>query len=168
MALSVYSTSIPIFIHHLKSLQTILRKGEDHAINHKIDPSVLLNSRLFPDMFALTRQVQIASDTAKGGGARLAGVELPKFEDTETSFTELYARIAKTIDFLRGIKAEQLEGAETRKIQFKVGSREVSLSGADYISYWVLPNLLFHTTTAYNILRHNGIEIGKKDFLGEI
>ena len=119
MALSVYSTSIPIFIHHLKSLQTILRKGEDHAINHKIDPSVLLNSRLFPDMFALTRQVQIASDTAKGGGARLAGVELPKFEDTETSFTELYARIAKTIDFLRGIKAEQLEGAETRKIQFK-------------------------------------------------
>ncbi len=168
MALSVYSTSIPIFIHHLKSLETILRKGEDHAISRKIDPSVLLNSRLFPDMFPLTRQVQIASDTAKGGGARLAGLELPKFDDSETSFAELYARIAKTIEFLRGIKAAQLEGAETRKIQFKVGSREVSFNGADYISSWVIPNLLFHTTTAYNILRHNGIEIGKKDFLGEI
>lgn len=168
MTLSVYSTCIPVVLHHLKSLDAILRKGEAYAQAKKIEPGVLLNSRLFPDMFPLVRQVQIASDTAKGAGARLAAIEVPKFEDNETTFSELYARVAKTIDFLQGITKEKFEGAETRQIQFKVGSREVAFTRENYTSAWVMPNLLFHITTAYNILRHNGVELGKRDFLGDI
>ena len=167
MTSSLYAFSIPVVISHLKVLENILRKGEAYAQAKKIDPGVLLNSRLFPDMFPLTRQVQIATDMAKGAGARLAAIEIPKYEDNETTFAELYARLQKTVSFLQDISIDKFNGAETRPITFKTSSREISFNGQDYVTKWVIPNVLFHVTTAYNILRHNGVEIGKKDFLGE-
>lgn len=166
MSLAVYNTTIPVFIQYLTNLNTILKKSEDHALTRKIEPSVLLNSRLFPDMFPLIRQVQIASDTAKAAGARLTGQEAPKFEDTETTYDQLYARIQKTIDYLKSLAPESFEGAQARAIAFKVAGRDIQFDGATYITTWVFPNLLFHITTAYNILRHNGVDIGKRDFLG--
>ena len=150
----------------LTNLSHILKKGEEHAEAKKIDPSILLNSRLFPDMFPLVRQVQIATDMSKGGVARLAGVDIPKYEDTETTFAELQARINKTIAFIDSIQAGQLEGAESKDITINVRKVDLQFKGQEYLLSWVLPNVYFHVTTAYNILRHNGVELGKPDFMG--
>lgn len=166
MAISMYQASVPVFQRSLTSLAGILAKGAAYAEAKKIDPAVLLGSRLFPDMFALTRQVQIASDNAKGCAARLAGVEPPKFEDNEATFAELDARIQKTIDFLKTFKPEQIDGSEARPVTLKLRDRTVEFVGINYLLHFALPNYFFHATTAYAILRHNGVELGKPDFLG--
>jgi hypothetical protein len=166
MSLSMYQASVPSFLNSLKSLAKILDKAEAHATARKIDPSVLLQMRLSPDMFALTRQVQLAADFAKGGSGRLAGVELPKYEDTETSFAELKARINKTIDFVTSLKPAQIEGSETREITIPIGGQPRAFTGQSYLIDFAIPNFYFHVTTAYDILRHAGVEIGKRDFLG--
>jgi len=163
MSLSMYEASVPVLKHMLGSLSTLVRKAAEHAANKKIDPSALINARLFPDMFALVRQVQIATDQAKGGVARLAGVDIPKFEDDETSFDQLLARIAKTIAFLDSFSARQFED---REIVLQLHETQMEFNGRDYLLNWVQPNFYFHVTTAYNLLRHNGVEIGKRDFLG--
>ena len=164
--LSIYQATIPPLKRTLSNLAAILQKGEEYADAKKVEHHVLLNSRLFVDMYPLTRQVQIATDMSKGAGARLAGIDIPKYEDSETSFTELQARIAKTIAFLDSISPEQLTGAETREVTITVRKVDLKFSGQDYLLKWVLPNVYFHVTTAYNILRHNGVELGKQDFLG--
>lgn len=166
MALSMYQASIPVLKQMLTSLDAILGKAAAHAEARKIDPGVLINARLFPDMFPLSRQIQIAADQAKGCAARLAGVEIPKFEDKEASFAELQARLSKTIVFLDSFKPEQIDGSEERDIVVQVHDTRLEFKGGEYLIGWVLPNFYFHVTTAYNILRHNGIEIGKKDYLG--
>lgn len=167
MAISMYQASVPVFIRSLKSLSSILRKAAAHAGKQGFDSKVLAASRLYPDMFPLTRQVQVASDTAKGAGARLAGMDPPKFEDTETTFAELIERINKTIAFLRTLKAAQIDGSEDREIVLKFPGEKLEFSGQDYLLGFALPNFFFHVTTAYAILRHNGIAIGKRDYLGE-
>lgn len=166
MSNAMYNASIPVLKHMLGSLSAILHKALAHAEQRKIKPEVLLNARLFPDMFPLIKQVQIATDQAKGCAARLAGVEVPRYEDNEATFEELQARLAKTIAFLDSIAAEQLAGSEARDISLQVQGTTYAFKGDTYLWNWVLPNFYFHATTAYNILRHNGIEIGKKDFLG--
>lgn len=164
--LSIYDATIPPLKRVLSNLAAILKKGEEYADAKKVEHQVLLNSRLFVDMYPLTRQVQIATDMSKGAGARLAAIEIPKYEDNETSFAELQARIAKTIAFLDAITPEQLEGAEAREITITIRKADLKFSGQDYLLKWVLPNVYFHVSTAYNILRHNGVELGKQDFLG--
>lgn len=166
MKISMYQVSTPRFLHTLGNLSAILDKAAAHAEAKKIDPLVLTSFRLYPDMFPLTRQVQIACDAAKGAAARLAGVENPKHEDTEKTFDELKARIAKTAAFLKTIKAEQIDGSEDKEITLKVGGKDLKFTGMQYLLGFAQPNFYFHVTTAYNILRHNGIEIGKTDFLG--
>lgn len=166
MSISMYAASSPRLIAQLKALDAILAKASAHAEAKKIDPAVLLGSRLFPDMFAFTRQVQIACDFAKGTAARLAGVEVPSYTDNEQTFAELHARIAKTIAFIETIPAAQIDGSEMRDIHVKAGPRELQFKGLDYLLGYALPNFYFHVTTAYNILRHNGVEIGKRDYLG--
>ncbi|MBS1156857.1 MAG: hypothetical protein H6R07_2781 [Proteobacteria bacterium] len=166
MTLSMYDSSVPTLRHMLMSLAAILEKAATHAASKKIDPSVFITARLFPDMFPLSRQVQIATDQAKGCAARLAGIDIPKFEDNETTFAELQARIAKTIAFLDSFTAEQIDGSEGRDIVLQLHEKRLEFKGKDYLFNWVLPNFYFHVTTAYNILRHHGVEIGKKDFLG--
>ena len=168
MPLSMYQASIPTFIHGLTNLSAILSKAESHAAAKKIDPSVLLNARLYPDMFALTRQVQIATDIVKGGVARLAGVEVPSFPDTETTFPELQARIAKISEFINGFKAAQIDGTEDKTINLKVGGNDMAFKGQPYLLNFVIPNFYFHISISYAILRHSGIDIGKMDFLGNI
>jgi hypothetical protein len=150
----------------LGNLAAILRTAAEHASSRKIDPSVFINARLFPDMFPLVKQVQIATDQAKGGVARLAGVDIPKFEDNEATFDELQARIAKTIAFLDAIKASQIDGSEERDIVLQLHETKLEFKGKAFLLGWVLPNFYFHVTTAYSILRHNGVDIGKKDYLG--
>lgn len=167
MKLSMYQASIPVFIRTLGNLSGILAKGAAHAEAKKIDPLVLVNGRLFPDMFPLSRQVQIASDTAKGAAARLAGMEPPSYEDNEKTFPELIARLDKTVEFLRTFKPEQIDGSEARTINIKVAGQPMTLQGMTFLLQRALPNLFFHTTTAYAILRHNGVEVGKKDYLGK-
>ena len=164
--LPIYDATIPPLKRALSNLAKMLQKGEEYADAKKVEHQVLLNSRLFVDMYPLTRQVQIATDMSKGAGARLAAIEVPKYEDNETSFAELQARIAKTIAFLDSIKPEQLEGAEARDIFITTRKADLIFNGQDYLLQWVLPNVYFHVTTAYNILRHNGVELGKQDFLG--
>ena len=166
MTLSMYEASVPVFIRVLENLAAILEKAAAHAEARKIDPSVLVSARLFPDMFPLVKQVQIASDAAKGGAARLAGVEPPAFEDSEKTFPELAARLRRTVDFLRTLKPEQFAGCEERTVTWKTRTAEKSMQGRPYLLHHVTPNLYFHVTTAYAILRHNGVEIGKRDFLG--
>ena len=163
--MDLYESSVPVFIHFLRSLSAILKKGEAHCAAKKIDPAVMLGMRLAPDMFPLSRQVQIASDAAKGAGARLAGVAVPSFPDEEKTFEELQARISKTIDFLSGLSKEQFEGGEARAISLKAGGRELTFTGAAYLETWAKPNFYFHATTAYAILRHGGVELGKSDYL---
>lgn len=163
----MYQASIPVFIRTLGNLSGILAKGAAHAEARKIDPLVLVNSRLFPDMFPLSRQVQIASDTAKGAAARLAGMEPPSYEDNEQAFPELIARLDKTVEFLKTFKPEQIDGSEERTINIKVAGQPMTLQGMTFLLQRALPNLYFHTTTAYAILRHNGVEVGKKDYLGK-
>ena len=162
----MFESSIAPLSHSLKSLSAILKKAEAHCEAGKIDPNALLSARLFPNMFPLIRQVQVACDHAKGCGARLAGIPVPSFPDEEKTFAELQARIAKTLDFIGSLKREQFAGAATRTVTIKIGGKDTEMTGAAYLSSAVLPNFYFHMTTAYNILRHNGVELGKGDFLG--
>ena len=162
----MYDSSIVPLSHSLKALAAILKKAEAYCETRKIDPNALLTARLFPDMLPFIRQILIASDHAKGCGARLAGIAVPSFPDEEKTFAELQARIAKTLDFIGGLKREQFAGAATRTVTIKIGGKDTEMTGAAYLSSAVLPNFYFHMTTAYNILRHNGVELGKGDFLG--
>lgn len=167
MTLSMYQASVPVFKQMLGGLSGVLAKAEAHATARKIDPVVLLQSRLYPDMFALIRQVQVACDFAKSVSARIAGVDVPGFEDKEESFADLQARIAKTLAFVDGLTAAQIDGSEERRIVTQAGTpKEKIFSGQSYLLNYGLPHFFFHTTTAYAILRHNGVEIGKKDFIG--
>ena len=166
MTVSMYQASVPVFQQILTSLSAILTKAAAHAEAKKIDPSVFITARIAPDMFPLSRQIQIATDHAKGASARLAGVEIPAFPDTETTFPELQARIAKTLDFIKNLKPAQFEGAASREVKLKIGGNELTFSGQKYLFHGAFPNFFFHATTAYDILRHNGVEIGKRDFLG--
>ncbi len=166
MTISMYQSLVPVAIHNLKNLSAILKKGEEFAKAKKIDETVLINSRLACDMFPLTRQVQIACDSAKAGTARLAQIEIPSFEDNETTFAQLQERITKTINFLQSIKPEQIDGKEDLKISYHQRNKDHNFIGQPYLLNYVLPNIYFHITAAYAILRHNGVEIGKKDFLG--
>ena len=161
----MYDSSVPVFLHFLNSLSAILRKAEAHCAARKIDPAVMLGYRLAPDMYPLTRQVQVVSDSAKGAGARLTGVAVPSFPDEEKSFAELQARITRTADFLKSLGKEQFEGAETRAISLKVGGHELNFTASAYLETWAKPNFFFHLTTAYAILRHAGVDLGKQDFL---
>ena len=166
MTISMYAASVPLFRHRLGALAAVMAKGAAHAQERGIDPASLLETRLAPDMFALTRQVQIASDQAKGGAARLAGVEAPKFADTESSFPELDERIARTLAFLDTIAPERIDGSETREIVLTFPQRELRFTGQQYLIGYVIPNVLFHCTAAYAILRHAGVKLGKADFIG--
>lgn len=157
---------LPPVIHSLRALSKILDKAEAHAAHRRIAPATLLGDRLYPDMLPLVRQVQIATDHAKALGARLTGIENPRFEDDEADFAQLMARIDKTITFLSGIPEEAFAGADAREISFRLGSRDITFTGASYLDYYARPNFYFHMTTAYAILRHNGVEIGKADFMG--
>lgn len=158
--------SIDVFASTLSSLSAILEKAAASAAARKFDPAVLLGARLAPDMFPLTRQVQIACDLAKNSVARLVGRDPPRFEDTETSIGELRARIARTIDYLQSLPADALEGAERREIVVPTGSRKLKFQGLELLQRWAIPNVFFHVVTAYAILRHNGVDLGKNDFLG--
>jgi hypothetical protein len=162
----MYQVSVPRFVGTLKNLSAILDKAQAHAEAKKIDPAALTTYRLFPDMLPMTNQVQIACDAAKGAVARLAGVDIPKHEDTEQTLSDLKARIAKTIAFVESFKPAQLDGTEDKDILLKVGGKEINIKGMQYLLGRALPNFYFHVTTAYNILRHNGVEIGKRDFIG--
>ena len=166
MKLSMYQASAPRFAHTLRALSAILDKAEAHAAARKLDPAALTAFRLYPDMFPLTRQVQIACDTAKGAVARLAGMEAPKHEDTEQGFADLKARIAKTLEFIESVKAEKIDGSEEREIVVKQRGQDVKYTGLQYLLAVAQPNFYFHVVTAYDILRHNGVELGKRDFLG--
>jgi hypothetical protein len=162
----MYSASVPVFKRALTNLAAILDKGAAFAQARKIDEAVLLNSRLYPDMFPLVRQVQIATDAARSGAARLAGVEFPAYEDTETSFGGLIRRIHDTVAFLTTLQPQQIDGAEEKTITWQTRSSSKTMQGLPYLFNHLLPNVHFHVTTTYNILRHNGVELGKKDFLG--
>jgi hypothetical protein len=162
----MYQASAPRFVNTLKNLSAILDKAQAYADTKKIDPTVLTTYRLYPDMFTMARQVQVACDTAKGAVARLAGVEVPKHEDTERTFAELKARIAKTIEFIDTIKPAQIDGSEDKDITLKLGRQEVKFKGMQYLLGFAHPNFYFHATTAYDILRHNGLDIGKQDYIG--
>ena len=166
MAISMYQASAPQLKKMLLNLTTILTMAEEHAAAKGIDGKVLVEARLFPDMFPLARQVQIACDQVKFGLARLAGVEAPKFEDTESTLPQLKERIAKTIAFMDSIKPEQIDGTEAKEIQFSIKGRNFEFVGQQYVLTWIIPNFYFHITTTYNILRHNGVELGKADYLG--
>ena len=166
MSLSMYQASIPVFRHQLQALSKILAKGEEHANARKLDHSALIQCRLYPDMFPLARQVQIASDAAKGAVARLAGADVPSFEDNETTFAQLQERCARTIKFIGGFKPEQIDGSEEREIVLKLAGQDVTFTGQQYLLGLAMPNFYFHMTTAYALLRHCGVEVGKRDFLG--
>ena len=166
MPLTMYQASAPRFANTLRNLSAILDKAQAHVEAKKLDPAALTQARLFPDMFPLVRQVQIACDTAKGAVARLAGLEVPKHEDTEQTFAELKARIAKTVDFVESAKPSQLDGAEEKEITLKMRAGDVKYKGLQYLLGHAYPNFYFHVTTAYAILRHNGVELGKKDYIG--
>ena len=167
MTISMYEASIPRFVSLLTNLSAILDKAEAYAEAKKVVPAVLPSARLFPDMFPLSKQVQIACDFAKGAVARLAGIEIPKYEDNEQTLDELKARIAKTIAFVESVAASQINGSEERDISFTAGGKEMNLKGMPYLLGYALPNFYFHLVTAYNILRHNGVEIGKRDYMGK-
>lgn len=167
MPLSMYAASAPRFVHMLNNLTALLDKAQAHIDAKKLDPAALTTFRLFPDMYPLTRQVQIACDVSKGAVGRLGGVEVPKHEDTEQTIPELKARIAKTIAFINSVKAEQINASADSNITLKLGRQEYTFTGMQYLLNYAHPNFYFHMTTVYNILRHNGVEIGKKDFNGE-
>jgi len=164
----MYDVSIPIFTLSLTNLSAILDKAASHQESKKVDPKVIPQARLIVDMLPLSAQIQIACDTAKGAAARLAGVEPPKHEDTEATLAELKARVAKTLDFIKTIKREQLQGAETRDIVLQFPQTTLKFTGINYLTNFVLPNFFFHVTTAYALLRKNGVDLGKRDFLGPI
>jgi hypothetical protein len=166
MQISMYRASVPVLARALRNLAAVLRKGEAHAKSRNVDPAVLLGYRLAPDMYPLTRQVQIAADMAKGCVARLAGVEVPSYEDYETTFEDLYARLDRTIAFVEGFEPAQIDGSEQRSITLKTRKGELNFEGLPYLMHFVLPNVHFHSTVAYSILRHCGVELGKADYLG--
>lgn len=169
MAFDTHATIAPTLIRALEQLRHVLRKGADHAAAQGWDPAVLLGMRLAPDMFPLSRQVQIASDIAKGGAARLGGAQPPAYDDTETSFADLDARLAKTIDYIRSVPADAYEGAESRAVAISPRGRgDLNFDGSGYFFSFVLPNVYFHAATAYGLLRHAGVPLGKMDFLGPI
>lgn len=165
MPLSMHEVSVPVFERRLKSLSAILEKAEAFAAAKKIEPEVLLNARLAPDMFPLKRQVQLASDFAKGAAARLSGQDIPKWEDTEASFGDLKARIAKTVDYLGTFAAAQINGSEERDIALTIAKQPVTLKGQAFLLNYAFPHFFFHITTAYDILRHKGVPLSKRDFL---
>jgi uncharacterized protein len=167
MSITMYQASMSPIIRVLNNLAAILEKGAAHAEAKKIDPAVLINSRLYPDMFPLVKQVQIASDVARRGVARLAGLEAPKMEDTETTFPELIERLQKTAAYLGTFTLAQIDGSEEKSISLPVGDKTMILEGLPYLVSFILPNVYFHVATAYNILRHNGVELGKLDYLGK-
>ena len=166
MKISMYQASVPTFVRMLTNLSAVLDKGAAHADAKKIEPAILINARLYPDMLPLVRQVQIAADNAKGAAARLAGLEPPKYEDGETTFADLKARIQKTISYLNTLKPEQIDGSEDKTITVQMRDKAVTFQGMPYLLNTSLPNFYFHVTTAYDILRHSGVELGKPDFLG--
>ena len=166
MSISMYQASVPRFVNVLGNLSTILDKAQAHVDAKKLDAATLTNYRLFPDMLPMARQVQIACDTAKGVVARLAGIEIPAYEDNEKTLAELKARIAKTIAFIQTVKQAQIDGTEDKAIVTKRGDKETHYKGMQFLLGHAVPNFYFHVTTTYNILRHNGVEIGKRDFLG--
>ena len=169
MSFTMSQATLPALQMGLNALSGVLDKAAAFAAAKKIDPAVLLNSRLAPDMFALTRQVQVATDLAKNGAARLAGVEPPRYEDNETTIEQLKARLAKAVAFIKSLDPKQIDGAVDRQITFPLGpTNKGEMKGDDYLNHFVLPNVYFHLTAAYAILRHCGVEIGKQDFLGEI
>lgn len=168
MTISMYQAFVPSLIRALKNLIGILKKGADYAEAKNIDPVVLLNSRLYPDMFPLSRQVQIVSDLSRRGVARLAGVEAPKMEDTETTIPELIDRLQQSITYVETFAPEQIDGTEEKVITMPIGRGEtMDIKGWPFLSFFVLPNVYFHLTTAYDILRHNGVDVGKRDYLGQ-
>ena len=168
MALSIFQSSIPVFIKALNNLKVVLEKGASHAQSKKIDEAVLLQSRLYPDMLPLTAQVQIAADMARGGADRLAGAEPQSWDDNEKTFADLVARVDRTIEYVKAYKANQFDGADARQVTRKLRGQPRTFTGANYLQQFVVPNLYFHVTTAYDILRHNGVELGKNDFLGSL
>lgn len=168
MSISLYDVSIPIFTLSLSNLLVILDKAQSHAEAKKIDPKVIPQTRLIADMLPLTAQVQFACDAAKGAAARLAGVAVPKYEDTEATLAELAARVAKTLDFIKSVRPEQFQGAETREVAVQLPHTTLTFSGIHYLTNFALPNFFFHVTMAYALLRNNGVDLGKRDFLGPI
>jgi hypothetical protein len=167
MTLSMYHAAVPVAVRALGNLTHVLEKGEAHAHAKKVEDATLLQTRLIPDMLPLVKQVQVATDMVKNGVARLAGVEPLKIEDNETTFSELYQRIERVLDYLKSFKPEQIDGSETRAITLKTRNGERHFEGQAYLLHFVLPNLFFHCTTAYNILRESGAELGKSDFIGD-
>ena len=168
MSFSIYTASVPVFVRMLSNLSALLDKAEAHCTERKIAPEALLQFRLYPDMFPLVRQVQIATDMTKGAAARLGGIEVPSYADTETTFEELRARLAKTIAFINSVKPEQMEGAEDRDILVKTGGQERTFKGRDYLLNFAMAHAYFHVTTSYAILRHCGVDLGKKDYIGAL
>ena len=166
MTISMYQASVPVFTRVLDNLTGILGKARAHAEAKKLDPDVLLGCRIIADMYPLSRQVQIVSDTAKGGAARLAGVEPPAWADDEKTLDDILARIKKTADYLGTFKPKQIDGSEDRTIAMKLGPNTVEFKGQPYLLGFVIPNVFFHAATAYDILRANGVDVGKRDFLG--
>ncbi len=168
MSISVYDQSIARMSHMLQNLDKIVSRAETYSQANDIEPSALLQARLFPTMRNFIFQIQVATDMAKGCAARLSGTDMPKWSDEEETFADVHARIKKALDFLATFKPEQFEGSETRELELKLGSHTVKFTGQSYLLGFVLPNFYFHMTTAYNLLRHNGLDLGKRDFLGEI
>ena len=166
MKISMHAMTHDVFKKSLVQLLHVMEKGVANAKARNFDPNVLANSRLAPDMFTFAKQIQLTSDFAKNSMARLAGIEAPKYEDTESTMDELVARVKKTIDYIDTIPASALEGSETRDIRIPLRDRTVEFKGLPYLQYWAIPNFFFHFVTAYNLLRHNGVDIGKRDFLG--
>ena len=166
MTISLYQASVPTLIRGLTQLNVILAKGAAYAEARKIESRVLCDDRLFPDMLPLARQIHIATDNAKGFPARMAGQQPPRYEDTETTFEELVARVNKTIAFLETFEASDIDGREDKVVSFKLGPTEVTFNGLDYLTKFLLPNFYFHLSMVYAILRHNGVELGKRDYLG--
>ena len=168
MTLNMHQASIPLMLQMFGSISAVLDKAAAYCEERKIDPSVLIGYRLAPDMIPLSGQIQIMTDQAKGCAARLAGIDIPSYADTEKTFDELKARIAKTVDFVKSVTAEQVNGSEDREIVLKLGGNELKLKGSQYFFHFFLPNFYFHATTAYDILRHACLHIGKRDFIGSI
>ena len=165
--ISMYNASVPIFKQLLMALNAILDKAQAHVESHAVEPATLLQASLFPDMYNFTRQIQIATDFAKGVTARLAGVEVPAYEDNETTLSELKARIEKTLLFITNVKSEQINGSESKEIITRPGSpKEKKFNGQNYLLHYGIPQFFFHVTTAYDILRSQGVEIGKRDYMG--
>ena len=167
MAFSIYQASVPVYTRRLEALSAILDKAAGYASQRKIDPAALIQARLYPDMLPLARQIQIACSHAIRGAARLSGAEPASVEDKETSFDDLKARVAKTLAFLKDVDAKKMDGMEDREITYPVGDRKMTLKAGEYLLHFSMPNFYFHLTTAYDILRNNGLEIGKADFMGE-